>query len=71
MNKNSSKKKVIIVDNESEKFTHSDCNCNVCMEMRTGYSSSWDNWVPRTSGEKYYKSQIDKIEKKYTKNNKV
>lgn len=62
-------KKVIIHNNNKEKFTKSKCNCNVCDDMNKA-SKNYHKWVPKDESEKIFKNMIDKLEQKYNINNK-
>lgn len=54
-------KKLIVVNNETEIFTKSTCNCDFCIQTHKDVEN-WDKLVPETTLQKNMKTVIAKIE---------
>lgn len=56
-----------IQENETEKFTESQCDCLSCLQMKISVSE-WDSFNPETALQKRMKDVVKRIE--YKTNNK-
>ena len=51
----------ITPDIEGEKFTHSDCNCDICKSMHIA-QVEWDTFTPKTKLQFRMKEVINKLD---------
>jgi hypothetical protein len=54
-------RKVIIVHDEQETFTRSNCDCNFCASMHNSIQE-WDTFVPETNLQRRMKETVARIE---------
>lgn len=59
-------RKVIVVHNESEVFTKSNCDCHFCLQMHASVAE-WDTFVPETNLQKRMIETVSKIENRAQK----
>ena len=59
--------KLIVVDNDHEKFTRSQCNCDFCMETHRIVDGEWPQYQARTKLQRRMLKVIAKIEKREKK----
>jgi hypothetical protein len=57
---------IVTPDNEGERFTPSQCNCNACKSMHIA-QIEWDTFIPKTELQFRMKEVVRKIEKKKKK----
>lgn len=58
-----------VLPDDTEKFTTSNCNCDVCKSMAAA-QVEWDSFETKTNLQKRMKKSIAKIERQIRKNNK-
>jgi hypothetical protein len=58
----------VIPDKETEKFTVSNCSCEICKSMNNT-QIEWDSFSPKTNLQKRMKKTIKVLEKKIVKKN--
>lgn len=59
----------VLPDNETEEFTKSKCDCDLCKSMHLA-QIEWEQFEPKTNLQKKMKKSVSNIEKQLLKKNK-